>query len=54
VWLTERNRWSCEQRSVRPNGYKLHESCNAISGRHVDVRYSDDLRTRLRDPDPLR
>jgi hypothetical protein len=54
VWLTERNRWSCEQRSVRPNDHKLHESCNPNSGRHVDVRYSDDLRTRLRDPDPLR
>jgi hypothetical protein len=54
VWLTERSRWSCEQRSVKPNDRKLHESCNPVSGRHVDVRYSDDSRTRLRDPDPLR
>lgn len=50
VYLTQAGKWSCELQSVRPNQRKVHDTCSPTRSRFVDVKYSDDYRTRLGNP----
>ena len=50
VYLTAAKKWSCEVKSVAPNGYKQHESCSPHNERFVAVKYADDYKTRIAMP----